>query len=61
VRSVDLPVRPRFDAHRRRFKAGAELARVERLVLGKRFTLKRSTKLDRALVRYEAPTGGNAA
>ena len=61
TRDADLAIRPRFDAHRLRFAAGAELSRVERLVLEKRFTPKRSTRLDKAIVRYERPTGGNAA
>jgi hypothetical protein len=46
-------IRPRFDEHRRRFAAAAELRRVERLVLDKRFTPKRSARLDRALVNVE--------
>jgi len=48
--------RPAFTAHRDRFAAASarhELARVERLVLSRRWTVRRSLKLDRALANYE--------
>ena len=52
------PLNPRqsFESHRSRFAmaaARAELGRVEKAVLGKRWTLRRSLKLDRAIAAAE--------